>query len=63
MIELLGETLRIEDMVVIGEIAKRVYNDNINDGVYKQHSKMKNGVVVEITYEVANGDLFITNIM
>ena len=59
MITISGVTFKLEDIVVIGEIAKDVYHDKLEDGKYIRHSKLPYGVTVDVTYEVCNGDLFV----
>lgn len=54
--------MREEDLIVLGEIAKQVYDGKLEDGKYGRHSKMKFGVTVDVDYEVQNGDLFINSI-
>lgn len=62
MFNILGNEIREEDVVVIGEIATQFVNGELQDGKYRWRISHEHKPSSDISFEVANGDVFITNV-
>ena len=63
MFNIKGTEMREEDVQVLGEIATKFINGEFEDGKYRWRIAHNHKPSSDITFEVANGDLFVTEIM
>ena len=63
MFNIKGVEMREEDVQVLGEIATKFIDGQFADGKYRWRIAHDHKMSSDISFEVANGDLFVTDII